>query len=217
VRASTVPREEITVTTKLPGRHHGFDGTLHSFEEPLSALGLDHVDLSLIHWPLPRIGRYVDSWRAMIRPREEGVVRSIGVSNFTPDYLRRLLRKTDVAPAVNQVELHPAFPQDEVLRFPREHDIVTESWSPLGTRTTLTASHLIAGLAEAHGVTPTQVGLRWHVQLRADPEVGRPQSAAGEPRRRRIRADGRRDRRHLDARVRLPVGRRPRDTRGVPA
>lgn len=169
VRASDVPREQILVTTKLPGRHHGFEETLASFEESRSNLGLDYVDLYLIHWPLPKVDKFVDSWRAMIRLRDEGRVRSIGVSNFTPDHLTRLIKETDVAPAVNQVELHPHFPQASLRDFHERNGIVTESWSPLGKRHGITSGPLVAGIADAHGVTPTQVVLRWHLQLGAVP------------------------------------------------
>ena len=119
------------MTTKLPGRHHGFESALASFEESRANLGLDYVDLYLIHWPLPRVDKYVDTWRAMIQLREQGLARSIGVSNFTPAYLTRLVEETGVAPAVNQIELHPRFPQAALREFNLSLGIVTESWSPL--------------------------------------------------------------------------------------
>ncbi len=180
VRTSGVPRDEIHVTTKLPGRHHGFDETLASFEESRANLGLDHVDLYLIHWPLPKVGKFVDSWRAMIELRKRGLVRSIGVSNFTPDHLKRLIDETDVAPAVNQVELHPHFPQAGQRKFHAAHDIVTESWGPLGTRDELASGSEVTEIAEAHGVTPTQVVLRWHIELGSVPipKSGNPQRQA---------------------------------------
>ncbi len=111
VAGAGVPREEIVVTTKLPGRHHGYEETLASFEESRARLGLEYVDLYLIHWPLPRVDRYVDSWKAMVKLREDGLVRSIGVSNFTPAHIERLEKETGVLPSVNQVELHPFFPR----------------------------------------------------------------------------------------------------------
>ncbi|WP_316316548.1 aldo/keto reductase, partial [Clavibacter michiganensis] len=114
VASAGLPREEIVVTTKLPGRHHGYEETLASFEESRRRLDLAYVDLYLIHWPLPRVDKYVDSWRAMIKLRESGLVRSIGVSNFTPEHIERLERETGVLPSVNQIELHPLFPQDEL-------------------------------------------------------------------------------------------------------
>ncbi|WP_053755202.1 aldo/keto reductase [Streptomyces sp. MMG1533] len=169
VAGSGVPREEIVVTTKLPGRHQGYEETLASFEESRARLGLDHVDLYLIHWPLPRVDKYVDSWKAMIRLREEGLVRSIGVSNFTAEHIDRLEKETGVLPAVNQIELHPFFPQDELRAFHADKGVLTESWSPLGRGSALLEDPVVARVAEAHGVTPGQVVLRWHVQLGAIP------------------------------------------------
>ena len=169
VRRTDVDRSDLMITTKLPGRHHGFDETLASFEESRRRLDLDWVDLYLIHWPLPRIDKYVDTWRAMIRLREKGLVRSIGVSNFTAGMLERLERETHVVPAVNQVELHPYFPQEELRAYHDEHDIRTESWSPLAKRSELLQERIITALAEEKGVTPAQIVLRWHVELEAVP------------------------------------------------
>ena len=169
IRRTDVDRSDLLITTKLPGRHHGFDETIASFEQSRRKLDLDWVDLYLIHWPLPRIDKYVDSWRAMISLREKGLVRSIGVSNFTPEMLMRLIDETSVVPVVNQVELHPYFPQDELRAFHDEHEIRTESWSPLAKRSQLLQEPVIAELAAAHGVTPAQVVLRWHVELGAVP------------------------------------------------
>ncbi|MFI6038601.1 aldo/keto reductase [Streptomyces sp. NPDC051315] len=169
VARSGVPREEIVVTTKLPGRHHGYEETLTSFEESRRRLGLDHVDLYLIHWPLPRVDRYVDSWRAMIKLREDGLVRSIGVSNFTAGHIERLEKETGVRPSVNQIELHPLLPQDDLRAFHEAKGILTESWSPLGRGSALLSDPAVLSAAEAHGVTPAQVVLRWHVQLGAVP------------------------------------------------
>ena len=169
VRHSGVAREDLFVTTKLPGRHHGFDHTLASLEESRANLGLDYIDLYLIHWPLPRVDKYLESWQAMIALREDGRVRSIGVSNFTEEQLTRLIDETGVAPAVNQVELHPRFPQAALRRFHEAHGIVTQSWSPLARGNSVTAEPAVVAAAEAHGVTPTQVVLRWHVQLGSIP------------------------------------------------
>jgi 2,5-diketo-D-gluconate reductase A len=169
IRRSGINRDEIMVTTKLPGRHHGFDETLASLEESRGHLGLDYVDLYLIHWPLPRIGKYVDTWRAMIQLREQGLVRSIGVSNFTPEYLSRLIDETGVAPAVNQIELHPRFPQQAMRQANLSHGIVTESWSPLARQHPVDTEPVIVAIAAEHEVTPAQVVLRWHVQLGAVP------------------------------------------------
>ncbi|MEV6963142.1 aldo/keto reductase [Streptomyces sp. NPDC051207] len=164
-----VPREEIVVTTKLPGRHHGYEETLASFEESRRRLGLEYVDLYLIHWPLPRVDKYVDSWRAMIKLREDGLVRSIGVSNFTPGHIGRLERETGVLPSVNQIELHPLFPQEELRAFHAGKGVLTESWSPLGRGSELLSDPALGAVADAHGVTPGQVVLRWHTQLGALP------------------------------------------------
>ncbi|MEU5597652.1 aldo/keto reductase [Streptomyces sp. NPDC020298] len=169
IASSGVPREEIVVTTKLPGRHHGYEETLASFEESRRRLGLEYVDLYLIHWPLPRVGKYVDSWKAMIKLREDGLVRSIGVSNFTAEHIGRIEKETGVLPAVNQIELHPLFPQEELRAFHADKGIVTESWSPLGRGSRILEDPTVITVAEALGVTPAQVVLRWHVQLGAVP------------------------------------------------
>ncbi|MFJ7771298.1 aldo/keto reductase [Streptomyces sp. NPDC097107] len=166
---SGVPREEIVVTTKLPGRHHGYEETLASFEESRARLGLEYVDLYLIHWPLPRVDKYVDSWKAMVKLREDGLVRSVGVSNFTEGHIERLEKETGVLPSVNQIELHPLFPQDELRAFHERKGIRTESWSPLGRGSDLLDDPALVEVADAHGVTPAQAVLRWHTQLGAVP------------------------------------------------
>ncbi|GAA4369706.1 aldo/keto reductase [Agromyces bauzanensis] len=180
IRRCGVDRSDLVITTKLPGRHHGFDETLASLDESRHRLGLDWVDLYLIHWPNPRIDKYVDSWRAMIRLREKGLVRSIGVSNFTAEMLERLERETSVVPVVNQVELHPYFPQEELRAYHDEHEIRTESWSPLAKRTELLKEPVVTAIAAEHGVSPAQVVLRWHVELESVPI---PKSAHAERRR----------------------------------
>ncbi|MFD7285987.1 aldo/keto reductase [Streptomyces sp. NPDC059863] len=169
VARAGVPREDIVVTTKLPGRHHGYEETLASFEESRAKLGLDYVDLYLIHWPLPRVDKYVDSWKAMIKLREDGLVRSIGVSNFTPAHIERLEAETGVLPSVNQIEMHPALPQEELRAVHAAKGIRTESWSPLGRGSRLLKDPETVAIAEEHGVTPAQVVLRWHTQLGAVP------------------------------------------------
>ncbi|MFF4362054.1 aldo/keto reductase [Streptomyces sp. NPDC001604] len=169
VARSGVAREDVVVTTKLPGRHHGYEETLASFEESRSRLGVEYIDLYLIHWPLPRVGKYVDSWRAMIKLREEGLVRSIGVSNFTVEHIERLEKETGVLPSVNQIELHPFFPQDELRAFHTAKGIRTESWTPLGRGKGLLDDPVVIGIAEALDVMPGQVVLRWHTQLGAVP------------------------------------------------
>ncbi|MEQ8146364.1 aldo/keto reductase [Streptomyces sp. OP7] len=177
VAGAGVPREEIVVTTKLPGRHHGYEETLASFEESRARLGLEYVDLYLIHWPLPRVDKYVDSWKAMIKLREDGLVRSIGVSNFTPVHIDRLEKETGVLPSVNQIELHPFFPQEQLRAYHADKGVLTESWSPLGRGSQLLDDLAVAAVADAHGVTPAQAVLRWHVQLGALPV---PKSSAPE-------------------------------------
>jgi 2,5-diketo-D-gluconate reductase A len=169
VRETDVPRDEIIVTSKLPGRFHGYDETLRAFDETVGNLGLDRVDLYLIHWPLPRIDRYVESFKAFIALQEQGRVTSIGVSNFTIEQLQRVIDETGVTPAVNQVELHPYFPQAPLRDFHDAHGIVTESWSPIGKKSELLTEPLITGIADAHGVTATQVVIRWHTQIGAVP------------------------------------------------
>jgi 2,5-diketo-D-gluconate reductase A len=169
IARSEVPRDEIVVTTKLPGRAQGYDSTLASFEESRTALGLEYIDLYLIHWPNPQDGLFVDSWRAMVHLHEQGLARSIGVSNFTEEYLMLLQSETGVLPTVNQVELHPYFPQLELREFHLAHNIRTESWSPLGKGSDVLAQPEIVRAAEAHGVTPAQIVLRWHVQLGSVP------------------------------------------------
>jgi len=162
---SGVPREEIFLTTKLTNSEHGRDNALRAFDESLSRLGTDHVDLFLIHWPLPMFDQYVETWKALEAIRASGRARSIGVSNFTVRTLNRLRAETDVVPVLNQIELHPRFPQEELRAYHTEHQILTESWSPIGQGGDLLSSPELVTLAEELGKTPAQVVLRWHVQL----------------------------------------------------
>jgi diketogulonate reductase-like aldo/keto reductase len=164
VRTSGLRREDVFVTSKLPGRHHGYDDAIGSVEESLGRMGLDHLDLHLIHWPNPSVGKYVEAWRALIECRERGLVRSIGVSNFTPAHLERIIAETGVTPAVNQVELHPYFPQVEQLQAHAAMGIRTSGWSPLGKRNAPYREPVVVAAAERTGATPAQVVLRWHVQ-----------------------------------------------------
>ena len=164
LRRSGVARDELRVTSKIPGRHHGYDDAVASTRGSLERLGLDHLDLHLIHWPNPSRDLYVEAWRALVDLREQGLVRSIGVSNFTADHLDRIIDATGVAPSVNQIEVHPLFPQDEMRRANEERGIITESWSPLGKRQAPLSAPAVRAAAEAHGVTPGQVILRWQVQ-----------------------------------------------------
>jgi 2,5-diketo-D-gluconate reductase A len=164
VSASGIPRGELFVTTKLWNADQGAGRVLPAFERSIDKLGLDYVDLYLIHWPVPSRDRFVETWEAFQGLYAEGRMRAIGVSNFTPPQLTRLLEETAVVPAVNQVELHPGFQQPELRAFHREHGIATEAWSPLGQGAALTHP-VITRLAERHEKTPAQVVLRWHLDL----------------------------------------------------
>ncbi|WP_091234819.1 aldo/keto reductase [Microbacterium sp. 3J1] len=163
VRRSDVDRSEVIVTTKLPGRHHPSAKARTSIEESRSRLGLDATDLHLIHWPNPSQDEYVQAWAALVEAQERGVVRQIGVSNFLPEHLERIERETGVRPVVNQIEVHPYFPQAEQLAYHREHGILTEAWSPLGRAKELLDESVIGEVAEAHGISPAQTVLAWHV------------------------------------------------------
>jgi 2,5-diketo-D-gluconate reductase A len=165
VRSSGVPREDVVVTTKLPNGAHGFEPTKRSFDESVRALGVDVVDLYLIHWPEPEQDRYVDSWRAIVELQQAGRIRSIGVSNFSVEQIERLERETGVLPVVNQVELHLGLDQADLRAFHRERRIVTESYSPLKHGSQLAADPVLGRIAEAHGVAWNQVALRWNLQL----------------------------------------------------
>jgi diketogulonate reductase-like aldo/keto reductase len=165
IRDSGLPRDEVFVTTKVWNSDHGYDATLRAFDESQKLLGLDVVDLYLIHWPAPQRDLYVETWKALERLYADGRVRAIGVSNFNVPHLQRLLDETTIVPAVNQIELHPGFTQDELRSFHERHGIVTESWSPLGRGHGLLDDPAVTTIADAHGKTPAQVVLRWHLQL----------------------------------------------------
>ncbi|WP_016697139.1 aldo/keto reductase [Actinoalloteichus spitiensis] len=164
VAESGLPREEIFVTTKLLNAEQGYDSALRAFDASMTELGLDYLDLYLIHWPLPGRDLYVETWKAFERLYEEGRVRAIGVSNFTIDHLKRLFDETDIVPSINQVELHPKLQQPELRAFHAEHGILTEAWSPLAQGDVL-ADPVVTRLAEKHGRTPAQVILRWHLDI----------------------------------------------------
>lgn len=162
---SGIPREDIIVTTKLPGSGHGFDETMAAFEASRRALGLEVIDLYLIHWPNPSVNRYLDSWEAMVELKQDGLARSIGVCNFTEEFLARIIDATAVVPSVNQIELHPYFPQAHMRAVHAKLGIQTESWSPLGKDDRIRTEQIITDLATIKNVTPAQLILRWHLQL----------------------------------------------------
>jgi 2,5-diketo-D-gluconate reductase A len=161
---SGLPREQVFVSTKLRGRDQGYDSAKRALRDSLGRLGLEYVDLYLIHWPLPRLDRYVESWLAMEELLAEGLTRAIGVSNFLPEHLDRLAAASSTVPAVNQIECHPRDPQLEQRADDARRGIVTESWSPLANGGELLREPVLAGIGERHGRTPAQVVLRWHVQ-----------------------------------------------------
>lgn len=164
IAASRIPRDEVFVTTKLWNSNQGYDTTLRAFERSLDRLGMEHVDLYLIHWPLPTLGRFVDTWRAFERIHDEGRSRSIGVSNFRIEDLERLREEGERRPTINQVELHPRLRQDDLRAWHRAHHVATESWSPLA-RGDMLDDETIRSIASHHDKTAAQVILRWHLQL----------------------------------------------------
>ena len=165
IERSGIARGDIFLTTKLWNADQGFDNTLKAFDASLSKLGTDYVDMYLIHWPTPKRDLFVDTWKAFIRLRDEGRIRSIGVSNFQPVHLERLVKETGVVPVVNQIELHPDFAQRDVVAANTKLKIVTESWSPLGQGGDLLKNEALVAIGKKHGKTPAQVVIRWHVQL----------------------------------------------------
>lgn len=187
IRRAGVPHDELFVTSKLPGRHHAYDDAIASVRGSLERLGLDHLDLHLIHWPNPSVDRYAEAWRALVDLRAEGLVRSIGVSNFTEAHLERIIGESGVTPVVNQIELHPYFPQVEMRAVHERLGIQTESWSPLGKRQAPFTEPPVAAAAEKYGVTPGQVILRWQLELGSVPI---PKSATPERQRANLDLDG---------------------------
>jgi 2,5-diketo-D-gluconate reductase A len=163
VRASGLDRGEVFVTSKLNNGHHAYDDALRAFDRSLADLGFDYLDLFLIHWPLPTIGDYVETWRAMEEIYRSGRARAVGVSNFQPQHLRRLRVETEIVPAVNQIEVHPYLTQDDVRAADAELGIVTEAWSPIAQGKVLDDPAIVA-IADRLGRTPAQVTLRWHLQ-----------------------------------------------------
>ncbi|OIH94164.1 MULTISPECIES: aldo/keto reductase [unclassified Curtobacterium] len=163
IRASSLDRDDVFVTTKVWNDHQGRDATLQAFDDSVARLGLDTVDLYLIHWPAAARDRYVETWRTLVELRESGRARSVGVSNFQVEHLQRLVDETGEVPALNQVEHHPWLPQRELIAFHQQHGIATGAWSPLG-RGRLIDEPVLTGIADAHGVSVAQVLVRWNVQ-----------------------------------------------------
>ncbi|WP_413761355.1 aldo/keto reductase [Streptomyces sp. MMBL 11-3] len=163
--SSGIAREELFVTTKLWNSEQGHDSTLRAFDESLEKLGLDYVDLYLIHWPMPDRDRYIDTYKAFEKIYSDGRAKAIGVSNFHREYLDRLIDATSVVPAVNQIELHPHLQQAALREYHAQQGIATEAWSPLGQGKGLLEVPALVAIAQKHGRTPAQVVLRWHIQL----------------------------------------------------
>ena len=164
IRRTGLPRAELAVTTKLWNDNQGYDAALKAFDASLARLGLDEVDLYLIHWPVPARDLYVETWKALVEIARQGRARAIGVSNFTAEHLTKVIDATGVVPAVNQIELHPYFQQAELRAFHAAQGIATQSWSPLG-RGPLLTDPVLVGIAAKHKRTVAQVVVRWHVQL----------------------------------------------------
>jgi 2,5-diketo-D-gluconate reductase A len=161
---SGIPRDQIYVVTKLWNADQGYDSTLAAFDASMERLGLDYLDLYLIHWPLPQANKFVDTFKAFAHLRDQGRIRSIGVSNFEPEHLKVLIDATGIVPAVNQIELHPRMPQTELRQVHAQLGIATEAWGPLGQGSLLT-HQTVTAVAEGRGRTPAQVLIRWHLQL----------------------------------------------------
>ncbi|KXV33035.1 2,5-diketo-D-gluconic acid reductase [Gluconobacter thailandicus] len=169
VKESGRDRKALRIASKLPGRHHAYDEALTTIEESLYRAQLDYYDLYYIHWPNPKQGKYVEAWKALIEAKKRGQIRSIAVCNFLPEHLERLEAETGVLPSINQIELHPYFPQDEMRKWNHDHGIVTQAWSPLGRANDLLTNPLLEKIASRVGKGVGQVILRWHHQLGAVP------------------------------------------------
>lgn len=165
IRRSEVPRSEIIVASKLPGRHHAYDEAITTIQESLLRAGLDYYDLYLIHWPNPKEDRYVEAWQALIAAQRFGLVRSIGVSNFLPEHLERLEIETGVLPVINQIELHPYFNQEKQREYNAQRGILTQDWSPLGRASEIINHPVLSEIANKYGRNVGQIILRWEIQL----------------------------------------------------
>lgn len=167
VRRSRIPREDLRITSKLPGRHHAYDQALTCIEESLFRTQLSYIDLYLTHWPNPKQGLYVEAWSALVEAQKRGWVKSIGVCNFLPEHLERIIAASGVTPCINQIELHPYFPQHEQLAWDKAHGIVTQAWSPIGRGNDMAKDPVLQQIADRVGRSVVQVILRWHHQLGA--------------------------------------------------
>lgn len=167
VRRTSVPREELIITSKLPGRYQNYEKAVITIQESLYRANLDYYDLYLIHWPNPKQDTYVEAWQALLDAKKWGLIRSIGVCNFLPEHIERLEKETGVKPSVNQIELHPFFNQSEQRKWNKEKNIITESWSPLARANEVLQNVTLQQIAEQHNKSVSQVILRWHYQLGA--------------------------------------------------
>lgn len=164
MQQSHVSRDQIIVTSKLPGRYHSYEHAARTIQESIYRLGVEYIDLYLIHWPNPKQGLYVEAWKALIEAQKMGLVKSIGVCNFLPEHLETLEKETGVLPAVNQIELHPYFNQKDAIKYHEEKGIITEAWSPLGRASEVIHDKNIEQIAEKYNKTIPQIILKWHVQ-----------------------------------------------------
>ncbi|MBR3119148.1 aldo/keto reductase [Oceanobacillus profundus] len=169
VRRSSVPREELRITSKLPGRYHEYDKAVTTIQESLYRANLDYYDLYLIHWPNPIQDIYMEAWQALIDAKKWGLIRSIGVCNFLPEHMERLEKETGVKPSMNQIELHPFFNQEQLRKWHQDNQVQTQSWSPIGRTNNALQHEVIQKIAEYHNKTVSQIILRWHYQLNAIP------------------------------------------------
>src|SRR5699024_1705239 len=164
IEMSNVPRDQIIITSKLPGRYQDYDASLTAIQESIYRLGVEYLDLYLIHWPNPKQGKYIEAWQAMIDAQKAGLVKSIGVCNFLPEHIETLEKETGVLPVINQIELHPYFNQREMVKYNASKGIVTQAWSPLGRASNVINDEKITEIADKHNKTIPLVILKWHIQ-----------------------------------------------------
>lgn len=172
VRRSSIPREELLISSKLPGMSHEFDNAIKMIQESLYRIGIDYFDKYLIHWPLPKQGKYEQAWQALVDAQKFGLIKTIGVSNFLPEHLERIIEKTGVTPATNQIERHPYFNNNELVKANKKLGIQTEAWSPFGREINdVLENETIVALAEKYGKEPAQIIIRWNLQNNVVPIV----------------------------------------------